>query len=173
MNLIEEIYDGELNFEIGNALIESDYISMDLCANYEDKEVGFRVKMPIQGKRVFFKTYVFPDTGRPMQFFSLGESSDRLIKVLEKLWNPDFEVEGKFDTNGVELEYAILNKDIFDCTQEKTFTRLFAYIDMETGDEFDNFNIEVGFNFNLSRKRASIVERKRETRNDFLAILMA
>ena len=173
MNLFEEIYDGELNFEIENSQIKTDGIVMDLVSEFEGKRVGLQVKMPIQSKRMLFKSFVFPDTTRPMEFHSLGESSDRLILAVDTIWHPDFEVEGKFDPNGAEIEYAILNKEVFDCTKEKTYTRLFYHVDLETGDAFDNFDLEIGFNFNLTRGRASFVERKRGTRNDLIAILMA
>ena len=173
MVLYEDIYDGELNFEIADFEIGTEEISMDLLSEYNGESVGVRVKMPIQQKRMLFKSFVFPDANRPMVFSSLGEQSDRLIAALDSIWNPDFEVDGGFDPNGAELDYAILNKELFDCTSEKTYTRLYYQLDMETGDAFDNFNLEIGFNFNLGRKRASIVERKRETRNDLIALLMA
>ena len=173
MNLFEDIYDGELNFEIENYTIEPEYISMDLLSEYQEKTVGLQVKVPIQTKKILFKNIILPDTSRTVQFLSLGERSDQLITALDEIWHPDFEVDGKFDPNGAEIEYAILNKEMFDCMKDKTYTRLYYQIDMETGDEFDNFNLEIGFNFNLDRKRASFVERKRETRNDLIAILMA
>ncbi len=173
MNLFEEIYDGELNFEIVSSEIGDDGIVMDLSAEYEGESVGLRVKMPIQQKKMIFKSFIFPDASRPMEFYSLGEQSDRLIKALDAIWHPDFEVEGKFDPNGAEIEYAILNKEFFDCTKEKTYTRLYYQLDLETGDSFDNYNLEIGFNFNLGRSRASFVERKRELRNDLIALLMA
>ena len=43
MNLFEDIYDGELNFEIENYIIESEYISMDLLSEYQEKTVGLQV----------------------------------------------------------------------------------------------------------------------------------
>ncbi len=172
MNLFENTYDGELSFDIENFTIETDEIIMDLFAEFEGKRVGLQVTFPIQTKRVMFKSMVMPDQTRPMFFASLGESSDQFIAALDKIWSPDFEVSGKFEENAVEIEYAILNRELFDCTKDKTYTRVYAQIDMETGDEYDNINLELGFNFNLERKRASIVEIKRQTRNDFLALIM-
>lgn len=173
MKLFEGTYDGELNFEIISSEIGADGIVMELFAEYEGEDVGLQVKMPIQQKKMLFKNFIFPDASRPMEFHSSGENSDRLIKALDKIWHPDFEVEGKFEPNGAEIEYAILNKELFDCTKEKTYTRLYYQLDLETGDAFDNINLEIGFNYNLGRNRASFVERKRETRNDLIAILMA
>lgn len=172
MNLFEEKYDGELLFEIENAVIDDESVTMDLLAEYQSEKVGLQVILPIQAKRMFFKTFVFPNSTKPMKFCTMGECSDRFVKVLDKIWKPDFEVDGKFDPNPVEIEYAVLNKDVFDLMNDKVYTRVYAQIDMETGDPFDNFNLEIGFNFNLNRKRASFVERKRETRNDFLAMLV-
>ncbi len=173
MNLFEEIYDGELCFEIADYTVEADFITMDLVAEYEGKEVGFQVRMPVQTKKMLFKSMILPDTSRGMEFISSGERSDRFIAALDTIWTPDFEVEGKFEANVVELDYSILNKELFECTKDKTYTRLYAEIDMETGDPFDNINTEILFNFNLSRKRASLIEGKRALRNDFLAMIMA
>ncbi len=172
MNLFEGQYDGELCFEIENTVIDDETITMDLVAEYQSKTVGLQVVVPILSKRVLFKNFLLPNTAKPMKFCSNGECSDRFVTVLDKLWKPDFIVEGKFDPNPVEIEYAILNKDMVDLMNEKIYTRVYAQIDMETGDPFDNFNLEIGFNFNLNRKRASFVERKREMRNDFLAMLV-
>ncbi len=172
MNLFEHEYDGELSFNIENFSVESNEIIMDLYAEFEGKKLGLQVSFPIQSKRVLFKTMVMPDQTRPIIFSSLGECSDNFIGALDKIWMPDFEVSGKFEQNAVEMEYAILNRELFDCTKDKTYTRIYAQIDMETGDEYDNINMELGFNFNLDRKRASFVEIKRLTRDDFLALIM-
>ena len=58
MNLFEDIYDGELNFEIENYIIESEYISMDLLSEYQEKTVGLQVKVPIQTKKILFKNII-------------------------------------------------------------------------------------------------------------------
>lgn len=172
MNLFEELYDGELNFEIENEVIEAETITMDLSAEHEGEKVGFQVVFPIRTSRMMFKTTVMPSPTQPILIKSLGECSDRFVALLDKLWAPDFEVSGKFEEDAIEIEYSILNRDIFDCTKDKTYTRLYAQIDMETGDDYDNINMELGFNFNLSRRRASLVETKRAMRNDFLALIM-
>lgn len=172
MNLFEHDYDGELSFDIENFSVESNEIIMDLCAEFEGEKLGLQVTFPVQSRRMMFKTMVIPDQTRPVVFASLGECSDKFISALDKVWAPDFEVGGKFEENPVEIEYAILNKDLFDCTKDKTYTRIYAQIDMETGDSYDNINMELGFNFNLERRRASFVEIKRLTRNDFLALIM-
>lgn len=172
MNLFEQTYDGELSFDIENFTVEADAITMDLCADFEGEKVGLQAVFPIQTKRVMFKSMIMPDQTRSIAFNSLGECSDNFVRALDKIWSPDFEVSGKFETQAVEIEYAILNRELFDCTKDKTYTRIYAQIDMETGDEYDNINLELGFNFNLERKRASFVEIKRLTRNDFLALIM-
>ena len=172
MNLFEQTYDGELSFDIENFSVEADMITMDLYAEFEGERVGLGVVFPIQTRRVMFKTMVMPDQTKPILFNSLGECSDRFVAALDKIWCPDFEVSGKFEESAVEVEYTILNRELFECTKDKTYTRIFAQIDMETGDEYDNINMELGFNFNLERKRASFVEIKRLTRNDFLALIM-
>lgn len=173
MNLFEEIYDGELNFIIENYTIENDVITMDLMAEYEGESVGLRVAVPVQNRRMMFKSVVLPNISSPIVFTSLGECSDRFVAALDRIWAPDFEVEGGFTADAVEAEYAVLNREIFDCTKEKTYFRIYYTLDMETGDEFDNMNMELGFNFNLERKRASFIELKRQMRNDFLAMIMA
>ncbi len=172
MNLFEELYDGELNFAIENEIVEAETITMDLLAEYEGETVGFQVVFPIQTRRMMFKSMVMPSPTKPVLIKSLGECSDRLVSLLDKLWSPDFEVSGKFEEDAIEIEYSILNREMFDCTKDKTYTRLYAQIDMETGDEYDNINMELGLNFNLDRKRASLVETKRAMRNDFLALIM-
>lgn len=172
MNLYEDIYDGELNFEIENLEMSADAAVMDLVSEYKGEKVGLKVSLPLQTKRVMFKNITMLAVSKPIIFTSVGESSDRLVAVLDKIWNPDFEVEGKFSSQDVEIEYTILNREMFDCTKEKVYTRLYANIDMQTGDEFDNINMELGFNFNLDRKRASFVELKKVLRNDFLALIM-
>lgn len=172
MNLFEEIYDGDLNFEIVNEVIGAEEITMDLLAEHEGEKIGFQVVVPIQTRRMMFKSMVMPNVSAPIVFRSLGECSDNFVSLLDKVWSPDFEVDGKFEDCDVEIEFSVLNKEIFDVTKDKTYTRLYAQIDMETGDEYDNINMELGFNFNLERKRASLVETKRVMRNDFLALIM-
>ena len=172
MNLFEELYDGELNFEIENEVVDGEQITMDLYAEYNGQKVGFKVEFPIQTRRVLFKNLILPDISNPIIFKSLGDCSDNFVKVLDQIWSPDFEVSGKFEENAVEIEYAVLNREAFDVTKDKTYVRMYAQIDMETGDEYDNINMELGFNFNLDRKRASLVETKRLMRNDFLAMIM-
>jgi len=172
MNLFEEIYDGELNFEIENEVIGTEEITMDLLAEHEGKRVGFQVVVPIQARRMMFKSMVMPNVSAPIVFRSLGECSDIFVSPKDRLWSPDFEVEGKFEDCDVEIEFSVLNKEIFDVMKDKTYTRLYAQIDMETGDEYDNINMELGFNFNVERKRASLIETKRTMRNDFLALIM-
>ena len=172
MNLFEELYDGELNFEIENEVIESEIITMDLCAEHVGEKVGFQVVFPIRTSRMLFKTVVMPNPTQPILIKSLGACSDRFVTLLDKLWSPDFEVSGEFEEDAIEVEYSVLNREIFDCTKDKTYTRLYAQIDLETGDDYDNINMELGFNFNLDRKRASLVETKRAMRNDFLALIM-
>lgn len=173
MNLIEEVYDGELNFEIENDVVGEDAISMDLIAEYEGKNVGMHVCVPIKKKRMMFKSFSFLDPSRTVTFSSLGENSDNLITAMDALWTPDFEVEGKFSDVPVEIEFSILNRDAFDCTVEKTYIRIYNDVEMNTGDPFDDIHVELGLNFNLGRKRASIIEKKKNFRNDFLAMLLA
>lgn len=173
MTLIEEVYDGELNFEIVNDSIETDHISMDLVSEYNGQTVGLHVDVPIKSKRVMFKNLVFLDAAGTIEFSKIDEKSDRLIKALDELWTPDFEVEGGFSEAPVEIEFSVLNKEMFDCTTEKTYIRIYNDVEMETGDSFDDIHVELGFNFNLGRKRASFIEKKKAFRNDFLAMIMA
>ena len=172
MNLFNEIYDGELDFEIRNKAVDSDLITLDLYAEYDGEEVGLRVVFPIKANRFLFNSMKLPDISKPIVFKSLGECSDRLVTALDRIWSPDFEVVGKFEENDVEIEFAVLNREAFDVTKDKVYTRVYAQIDMETGDDYDNINMEIGFNFNLERNRASLVETKKIMRNDFLALIM-
>ena len=108
-----------------------------------------------------------------VRFESDGEASDRLVRALGTLWDPEFEVSDGFTDGAAELEFSILNREMYDPMTDKNYLRLYTNIPMETGDSFDDINVEICFNFNLSRGRASIGESKREMRDDFLALIMA
>ncbi len=173
MNLFENEYDGELNFEITDKQVTEEKITMDLSAEYNGQTVGLQVSVPLLRRKMLFKSATFLKAGSPVILSSLGEQSDRFLQALDEIWNPDFEVEHAFSEEPVELEYSLLNKDLYDCLTEKNYLKLFADIDLETGDDFDNINMEIGFNFNLGRNRASFVEKKKELRDDFAALIMA
>lgn len=171
--LIGEEYDGELMFDIVSVEENDGFLHMEVAAEYEGETVGFCMSVPTLSRKMLFKSISVLDTAKPMVFSSAGEKSDRLVKVLDQIWKPDFIVSNAFSSEPVEIEYAVLNKEMFDYRTDKVYTRLYCQEDLESGDAFENFNLEIGLNFNADRKRVTIVEMKKEYRNDLLALWMA
>ena len=176
INLIGENYDGELSFDISDVQTKDNQFEFIIQAEYKEKTVGAKVKVPYEKKRALFKSFTMIDQARPLEFCSIGDESDRLIVALNEILCPDFPSSKKFSEQPAIVDFFIINTSIYDPLTDKVYLRIF-YNDEETDiegdtDSTEKVRLEMNFSFNIQRKKAALIESKKDYSADLVTILM-
>ena len=171
-DLFYENYDGEMLFDIENLKCDNDSYSFDIKAIYDGQIIGMNVKLPVIIRKSLFKTLKFLKPNGKICFESLGEESDNFIKTIEKLFKAPYKSSGQFTDEAESLDFSVLNRQIYDLDNDKIYIKIFNGEDQSDFDEDEKVNIELNFSFNLSTKRASIIEVREGYSADLVATLM-
>ena len=174
IDLFYDNYEGEMLFDISNVEKDIDGISFIFKSNYNDSVVGAKVFIPTITRKAFFKTLTFLKPDAQLCFSSIGEESDNLIVCLEQLLKPKFKSSKKFTDQPEGIDYTVLNGNLYDINldSDKIYLKLYNAEDQSEYDEDERIDLEMNFSFNLSTKRASLVEVRDGYSADLVAILM-
>lgn len=174
IDLFYDNYDGEMLFDISDVEKDIDGISFVIKANYNDSVVGAKVFIPTITRKALFKTITLLKTNAQLSFSSIGEESDNLIICLEQLLKPKFKSSKAFTDQPEGIDFAVLNNNMFEINldSDKVYLKLFNAEDQSEYDEDERIDLEMNFSFNLSTKRASLVEIREGYSADLVAILM-
>ena len=170
--LFYDKYEGEMFFDIDEIEKNADEYSFVIKADYKGKTVGARVSVPVLVRKSLFKTYKFVKTNEQILFTSIGSESDDFICALEELLKPPYKSSKHFSEEPDSIDYAVLNREVYDLDNDKIYLRLFNAEDQSDYEEDEKINLEMHFTFNLSSKRASLIEVRDGYSADIIAILM-
>lgn len=165
-------YDGEMFFDISDVEYESDRVSFVIKANYNDKTVGAQVEIPLISRRSFFKSFTLIKNPGQLYISSIGEESDNLICALEELFKPSYKSSRKFAEDSEGIDFAILNRELYELNTDKIYLKLYEAEDQSDFDDDEKINLELNFTFNFSTNRASLIEVRDGYSADLIAILM-
>ena len=174
IDLLGEEYNGDFNFKIADYDYENDYLYLTLKADYNEKVAGIVIKVPVIIKKQLFKTLKVIDNTRKIEFESVDdECSKVLLTAFENVLKPDFKVTKKFTPDLAELDFQIENRQFYDMDSEKIYLKIY-YDEEDTQDipKDERIHIELKFNFNIPRMRATLSESKKGYTNDFLTVIM-
>ncbi len=174
IDLFYDNYDGEMLFDISDVEKDAEGISFVIKANYNDSVVGAKVFVPTITRKAFFKTITFLKNDAQLCFSSIGEQSDNLIVCLEQLLKPKYKSSKKFTDQPEGIDFTVLNNNLFDINldADKVYLKLYNAEDQSDYDDDERIYLEMNFSFNLSTKRASLVEVRDGYSADLVAILM-
>ena len=173
-DLFYENYDGEMLFDISDVEKDFDGISFVIKANYNDLVVGAKVFIPLITRKALFKTVTFLKPDAQLCLSSIGDESDNFIVCLEELLKPKFKSTKKFTDQPEGIDFAVLNSNVYDVNldADKVYLKLYNAEDQSEYDEDERIDLEMNFSFNLSTKRASLIEVRDGYSADLVAILM-
>ncbi len=171
-DLFYEQYDGEMLFDIESCEKTADRYTMVLKAQYNNEIVGFQISIPVIIRKSLFKVIKFVTPSSQVEMASIGEESDRFICALENLLKPVFQSTKKFSEQTETLDFSVLNREMYDVDADKIYLKLYNGEDQSDFEEDEKINIEMNFSFNLSTKRASLVEVRDGYSADLVAVLM-
>lgn len=174
IDLFIDKYDGEMFFDITDIQKDKEGLSFTFLANYEGSNVGANVFIPTITRRALFKSITLFKPNSQLVFSSIGKESDDFVVALENLLKPPFKSSKKFTDEPEGIDFSVVNPNIYelDIDNDKIYLKLFNGEDQSDLDEDEKINLEMNFSFNLSTKRASLIEVRDGYSSDLVAILM-
>lgn len=170
--LFYDKYQGEMFFDIENVEKSNNEYSFDIKAVYNGAVVGARICVPVLIRKSLFKTFKFVKINDRISITSIGQESDALICALEDLLKPEYRSTKRFSEEPDDIDFSVINKEVYDLDNDKIYLRLFNGEDQSDFDDDEKINLEMHFTFNLSSKRASLIEVREGYSADLIAILM-
>ncbi len=170
--LFYEQYDGEMLFDISDIETSNNELSFIIKALYNDKIVAARVTLPVIVSRALFKTVKLVKPSSQLAITSVGEESDNFICALEQLLKPPYKSSREFADETEGIDFSVLNRGVYNLDSDKIYLKLYVGEDQSEFEEDEKINLEMNFSFNLSTKRASLIEVREGYSADIIAILM-
>lgn len=171
-DLIYDKYNGEMFFEISDVESDNQELSFVFKADYNGKEVGAKITIPVIVRRSFFKGVKLIKNSSQLIISSIGEASDNFICVLEELFKAPYKSSRKFTEEPEEIDYAVLNRELYELGTDKIYLKFYNAEDQSDYEPDERINLELNFTFNLNTMRASLIEVKDGFSADLIAILM-
>ncbi len=171
-DLFFDNYSGEMFFDIDDIEQGDGKCSFTFKAEYDGKTVGARFEIPLTVKRSLFKTIKYVPPRGQAKITSIGEESDNLICAFEALLKPSYKSSRRFSETPDAVDYAILNREVYEFDSDKIYLKLYNGEDQSDFDEDEKINLEMQFTFNLATKRASLSETRDGYSADIIAVLM-